>query len=399
MKQLLLPIAIALSLPAIAMDEFEFSADDAFADFDVTPADTGSFDAAIYRVGYRIAITQASEQSKQLMPYSVSGDLQTLANEAFLAFEQSRQVGEGGYFTLNGEAKLALMDAREAGDERLFSPQVSLSALHYEHSSGLFKTRLGLQSIAWGEVAGMPALDIASPANSANYSTNLAASRVSQWMIATTAYFTPSFEAQGFVNLQPAYTAVPGNLFANAAQITDQELGLRLTMRLPGSDVSVYGGRFYANEPQTILVPMVGPIMSAPEAQVLIGASANIALASWLLASDVSFIQAESQEDKLRLAVSAEYGNQLIGSLTAQAYSQVSDNTPVLLSSVRWSKSFINETVSISGGLSAQDTELESLFAGIQHKWRDGASWQLGSGANLSADTQWFGFAVLEQEF
>lgn len=399
MKQLLLPIAIAISLPATAMDEFEFSADDAFADFDVTPADTGSFDAAIYRLGYRVAMTQASEQSKQLLPHSVSGDLQTLANETFLSFEQSRQVGEGGYFTLNGEARLSLRDAREAGDERLFSPQVSLSALHYEHSSGLFKTRLGLQSIAWGEVAGTPALDIASPANSANYSTNLAASRVSQWMIATTAYFTPSLEAQGFVNLQPAYTALPGNLFAPAEQITDEELGLRFTMRLPGSDVSVYGGRFFANEPQTKHLPTIGPVMSAPEAEMLIGASANIALASWLLASDFSFIQAENQEDRLRLAVSAEYGNQLLGSLTAQAYSQISDTTPKVQSSVRWNKSFVNETLSISGVASAQDNELETLFAGVQHKWRDGANWQLGSGANLSNDPQWFGFAVVEQEF
>ncbi|WP_119393759.1 DUF1302 family protein [Salinibius halmophilus] len=385
-RSTLVTLALCASFGAHALDDFEFSTEEAFADFDIAPAASDSFDSAIYTLGYRFAGTN--------LP---SNEFSTLANQAYLAFEQARAVGDNGYFTINGEASLAFGDSRQ--DNTLFSANTQLSELHYEHSLGIVKTRIGLQNIAWGEVSGTPVLDIASPNNAANYSTNLAASRVSQWMLSANSYFTEQFELQGFINLKPEYNALPGDPFAQAEKITEQEFGVRATYRLVGADISLYVGKFFPNQPSMAIVNGQ-PAMLSPEAQWLAGSSASMALGSVLLAADSTSTFVEGTNSQNDVAISVEYATSFIGSITAATHLTMQDKVDhALQSSVRWSKSFVNETFTLSSALTASDTELQTAFAGVQHKWQDSANWQLGVGGNFADEVQPFGFLVFEQQF
>lgn len=209
-------------------------------------------DQSIWTLGYRAS-------------YRTGPDPRLINNHLFLRQEMETLVAEAYFFKLDWKARAyPKTDHRAHAKDRDLYLEADLREAYLQAGGDNFSIKLGDQINVWGKADTMAVTDVVSPRDASEFIFfKIEDARFGQWNVSSTLYRDNS---SLFVFLSPLpatdktpetgthyFRSLPAteNLYLvdDSPEFGDMEAGMKMDHLFSKTEVSVMGGRFYANSP------------------------------------------------------------------------------------------------------------------------------------------------------
>ena len=228
-----------------------------------------------------------------------------------LKLSDSHNLGELGILDWTGH--LALQDMGTTT-----TATATLDRLQWQNSAGHVSWRFGKYRIGWGEVEGIPVLDVVNSGLSVTSIDTPTAELPGQWFASAEAFLGDN-TFSGFIGLAPEVA----HMVPAAPAGREYEFGVSANFPINGGQVSLYGARLL---PQSGVVELV-TTTSYAEPYTLLGISAHRAIGAVLLEFDLAaksgLQRAEAAGLSSHRRVDAAFGIEYAASDTAQLSASV----------------------------------------------------------------------------
>lgn len=338
--------AILLTLLASPTLAQEFTFDDTF-DFD---------DELVFEeVAPLTVIPSVKISATAGLSYSDLGGVTNTTYAAQINVANEHNLGALGYLEWAGNVLISEGDVT-----------ANLSRIHLQNSGGDFSWKIGKYRIGWGEIEGVPVLDVVNSGLSFS-GASLPSDELSGQWFAGLDYFGNGFSLSGFAGLAPEVShTLP------SSDNTDFEFGLQARIPISDGQINLYAAQLL---PQSGVVDM-SALGSVATPFTLVGISANKAVGNVLLEFDLagkfglerSTLAGLETHDRIDAAVGIEYaaGNTL--QISAAIFGQ------------HWLEQTQDYYVPGPTGVIATGQTSASYMLGISDIWFNG---KLGVSANL----------------
>ncbi len=318
------PAVLALA-PQVSAQELVFDDSSLFFD-DATPAEEFTLDdgALVFDEGSLDAVSaEPTTEPDRRGPdwelsyaHSLTSTMGIHLRDSALSLTASNSGTYDGIGFVEWQVSITADDLHGTSDA-----SVDLDKLIIQNSFGDFSVKAGKYPIGWGEVEGVPVLDVLNAGLSLDDLGAATDDLPGQWFVSLD-HFGQTFTTSAFVNLDPAVS----HGATTAVQGADLEAGVKVSLPTGTGQVSAYAARLL---PQAGVVDYTSTTSSA-QAYTLIGASGHHAAGAVLLEADLAAkldlqratATGYATDDRLDLALGAEWAasatTQLTGSVAVQ---------------------------------------------------------------------------------
>jgi hypothetical protein len=157
-----------------------------------------------------------------------------------------------------------------------------LDSAWLQASSGSVSGKIGLDTLAWGEIESSGVLDVLNPVELLP-ALPLDLTGAPQWWVTGQYYFNGS-QLSAFTNLQPEFIETE----LDAPDTDELEVGGRIKMPYSHGEVALYAARLLPNT--ATVIPGINPSLEALPYR-LVGASGHLAFEQWLLRAELAHKQ------------------------------------------------------------------------------------------------------------
>lgn len=336
-------LLVLIASPALAQ---EFTFDDTFA-FD---------DELVFEEVAPLTVIPGFEMSATVgLSYSDLGGVTDTTYAAQFDIANEHNLGSLGYLEWAGNVQITEGDVT-----------ANLSRIHLQNSGGDFSWKIGKYRIGWGEIEGVPVLDVVNSALSFS-DVGLSSDELPGQWFAGLDYFGNGYSISGFVGVAPEVNhSLAGT--DNAAF----EAGVQVRIPINDGQISLYAAQLL---PQSGVVN-VASFGSVATPYTLAGISANKAIGNMLLEFDLagkfglerSTLAGLETGDRVDAAVGIEYAATNTLQVTAAVIGQ------------HWLEQSQDYYIAGPSGLIATGQTSASYMLGISDTWLNG---KLGVSANL----------------
>ncbi len=262
-------VAVWTWMPGQAQGQSQFDPDDT-DEMDI-PEDSVSDKQNPKESGKDSLASRFMDQSVWTLGYRAShrtgDDSKLINNHLYLRHEMDTLISGPYYFKLDWKASAyPKTDHRAEAEEKKVVLEAELREAYLSAGYEKFSVKLGNQINVWGKADTMAVTDVVSPRNVSEFIFfKLEDARFGQWMVSSTLYHgntsvfgfvSPLAETDKDPDAGTHYFRPVSGPGSQPVQIRDEtpeagdmEAGLKLDHFFPKTEVSVMGGRFYANSP------------------------------------------------------------------------------------------------------------------------------------------------------
>jgi hypothetical protein len=216
------------------------------------PLFTAFLDQSVWTLGYRAS-------------HTTGPDPRLVNNHLFLRQKMEALVAETYFFKLDWKANVyPKTDHRAQAKDKDLYLEADLREAYLQKGYDNFSIKLGNQINVWGKADTMAVTDVVSPRDASEFIFfKIEDARFGQWNVSSTLYrdntslfvfLTPLPETDKTPETGTHYfRSLPGNKNGypvdDSPEFGDMEAGMKMDHFFPKTEVSVMGGRFYANSP------------------------------------------------------------------------------------------------------------------------------------------------------